>query len=60
MAKKIHLCQKKKKKHHFGSKIECSPSYANYRPETNAVILLDMGHTLRGEHTGGIGKGKEN
>jgi hypothetical protein len=21
----------------------------NYRPKTNAVILLDMGHTLRGE-----------
>jgi hypothetical protein len=26
-----------------------SPSYAGFRPETNAVILLDMGHTLRGE-----------
>jgi hypothetical protein len=23
----------------------------DYRPETNAVILLDMGHTLRREHT---------
>jgi hypothetical protein len=22
----------------------------DYRPQTNAVILLDMGHTLRGEH----------
>jgi hypothetical protein len=22
-----------------------------YRSKTNAVILLDMGHTLRGEHT---------
>jgi hypothetical protein len=32
-------------------KITCSPSNADYRPETNAVILLDMGHTLRGEHT---------
>jgi hypothetical protein len=31
-------------------KIVCSPSYANYRPQTNAVILLDMGHTLRGDH----------
>jgi hypothetical protein len=30
-------------------KIACSPSYADYRPKTNAVILLDMGHTLRGE-----------
>jgi hypothetical protein len=26
-------------------------SYADYRPKTNAVILLDMGHTLRGECT---------
>jgi hypothetical protein len=30
--------------------IACSPLYADYRPKTNAVILLDMGHTLRGEH----------
>jgi hypothetical protein len=22
----------------------------DYRPKTNAVILVDMGHTLRGEH----------
>jgi hypothetical protein len=22
----------------------------DYRPKSNAVILLDMGHTLRGEH----------
>jgi hypothetical protein len=28
-------------------KIACSPSYEDYRPKTNAVILLDMGHTLR-------------
>jgi hypothetical protein len=27
--------------------IVCSPSYEDYRPKTNAVILLDMGHTLR-------------
>jgi hypothetical protein len=26
-----------------------SPSYADYRPKTNPVILLDMGHMLRGE-----------
>jgi hypothetical protein len=25
-------------------------SYEDYRPKTNTVILLDMGHTLRGEH----------
>jgi hypothetical protein len=32
-------------------KIVCSPSYAIlFRPKTNAVILSDMGHTLRGEH----------
>jgi hypothetical protein len=30
-------------------KITCSPSYADSRLETNAVILLDMGHTLREE-----------
>jgi hypothetical protein len=28
-------------------KIACSPSYADYRPKTNAVILLDTSHTLR-------------
>jgi hypothetical protein len=32
------------------TKIACSSSYADYRPKTNAVILLDMGHMLRGEH----------
>jgi hypothetical protein len=32
-------------------KITCSPSYVDYRPKTNAVILLDIGHTLRGECT---------
>jgi hypothetical protein len=31
-------------------KIAYSPSYVDYRPKTNAVILLDMGHTLRGKH----------
>jgi hypothetical protein len=31
------------------AKISCSPSYADYTPKTNAVILLDMGHKLRGE-----------
>jgi hypothetical protein len=29
------------------SKMACSPSYVDYRPKTNAAILLDMGHTLR-------------
>jgi hypothetical protein len=41
-------------------KITCSPSYADFRSKTNAVILLDMDHMLRGGHiTGGIGKGKK-
>jgi hypothetical protein len=31
-------------------KILCSPSHADFGPKTNAVILLDMGHTLRGKH----------
>jgi hypothetical protein len=31
-------------------KIAYFPSYADYRPKTNAVILLEMDHTLRGEH----------
>jgi hypothetical protein len=31
-------------------KIICSPSYVDFRFETNAAILLDVGHTLRGEH----------
>jgi hypothetical protein len=28
-------------------KIAYSPSYVDYSPKTNAVVLLDMGHTLR-------------
>jgi hypothetical protein len=41
-------------------KIVCSPSYADFRPKTIAVIILDMGHMLRVEmSTGGIGKVKE-
>jgi hypothetical protein len=32
-------------------KITCSLSYEDYRLKTNAVILLDMGHTLRGDST---------
>jgi hypothetical protein len=43
---------------HRRPKIACSPSYAAYRPRTNAVILLDMGHKLRGEHKGEITKEK--
>jgi hypothetical protein len=40
-------------------KVTCSPSYVDYRPKTNAVILLDMGHTKGRPCTGGIGQGKE-
>jgi hypothetical protein len=41
-------------------KITCSSSYADYRPKTNAAILLDMGHTLRGHCAReGVGKWKE-
>jgi hypothetical protein len=32
-------------------KIACFLSYVDYRPETNAVVLLDMGHTLKGDCT---------
>jgi hypothetical protein len=28
-------------------KISCSPSYADYRPKTNPVIILNVSHTLR-------------
>jgi hypothetical protein len=42
--------KEKKSKRQGLRKIACSPSYADYRPKTNAVILLHMGHTLRGEH----------
>jgi hypothetical protein len=31
-------------------KIVCSPSHGDFRPKTNAVILLDMSHMLKGEH----------
>jgi hypothetical protein len=30
--------------------VTCSPSYADFRPKTNALILLEMGYMLRGEH----------
>jgi hypothetical protein len=32
-------------------KIVFSPSYMDYKPKINAVILLDMDDTLRGECT---------
>jgi hypothetical protein len=31
-------------------KIICSPLYVDFKAKTNAVILLDMDHTLREEH----------
>jgi hypothetical protein len=39
---KVSQAQKAEKMHFF-------PLYVDYRPKTNAVILLDMRHTLRGE-----------
>jgi hypothetical protein len=30
-------------------KIACSPTYADFRPKTNAVVSLDVGHTVRGD-----------
>jgi hypothetical protein len=39
--------------------IACSPSYADYRPKTNAAILLDTDHTKWRLCTGVIGEGKE-
>jgi hypothetical protein len=38
------VSQAQKAKNHI------SPSYVDFRSKTNAVILLDMGHTLRGKH----------
>jgi hypothetical protein len=29
-------------------KVTCSPSYADYRPKINVVILLDIDHTKGG------------
>jgi hypothetical protein len=31
-------------------KIICSPSYADFRSRAKAVMLLVLGHMLRGEH----------
>jgi hypothetical protein len=39
------VSQGQKAKNHMFSLI------GSYRPKTNAVILLDTGHTLRGDHT---------
>jgi hypothetical protein len=33
------------------AKNQISPSYVDYSPKTNTVILLDMGHTLKREYT---------
>jgi hypothetical protein len=41
---------KKTKKNH----IICSPSYVDFRSRANAAMLLDLGHTLRGEHIGDV------
>jgi hypothetical protein len=31
-------------------KIVCSPSYEDFRSRAKAIMLLDLGHMLRGEH----------
>jgi hypothetical protein len=31
-------------------KILCPASYVDFRSRANAAVLLDLGHTLRGEH----------
>jgi hypothetical protein len=31
-------------------KIMCSPSYADFRYRAKVVMLLDLGHMLRGEY----------
>jgi hypothetical protein len=35
-------------------KVSFSPSHADYRPETNAAILLKVGHTKGRPHMGGV------
>jgi hypothetical protein len=40
-------------------KASCNPSYADYRPKTNAAILWDTGHTKGRPHMGGIEQGKK-
>jgi hypothetical protein len=41
-------------------KVTCPPSYVDYRPKTNAAILLDMGHSKGKLHTGRIPAGEGN
>jgi hypothetical protein len=31
-------------------KIICSPSHADFRSRENVAMLLDLGHTLKGQH----------
>jgi hypothetical protein len=38
--------------------ITCYPSYADYRPKTNAVILWDIDHTKGRLYSRGTGQGK--
>jgi hypothetical protein len=35
---------------HRRIKVACSPSYANFTFRVNAAMLLDLDHTLRGQH----------
>jgi hypothetical protein len=40
-------------------KIVCSPSHVDYRPKTNAVILLEKSHNKGRSHTRGTEQSKE-
>jgi hypothetical protein len=40
-------------------KAACSPSYADFRPKTNAAMLWDRGHTKGRLCKGGIGQGRK-
>jgi hypothetical protein len=40
-------------------KTTCSPSYADFRPKTNAAVLWDTGHTKGRLCKGGIEQEKE-
>jgi hypothetical protein len=38
-------------------KIVYSPSYVDFKSQTNAAMLLDLGHIKGRAHTGGMGIG---
>jgi lipid-binding SYLF domain-containing protein len=45
---------------HRRPNIVCSPSYVVFRSRAKAVMLLDLGHMLKGRaHMGGMGIGRK-